>query len=217
MTRFDRFPTDQSGSGSPPLVPVVPVHGRIPDQIDARLTSLAGDPGAATPEIRNALLAAYWPVLQRICRRVWRQWAERGLVDLEDVEHEGVLLFYALLERWPGSGSFSRYLLGRFRWRLIDQTRRLTRKPSSEQLELALIDDADDSYQAELALRLLDELLEPLSPFDRSLVSARVLDKRSFPAIARTLGVSTSSIEKRWRVLRIDLYRNLQLLLKNIE
>ena len=175
------------------------------------------DPLALTPEYRNALLTAYWPILKRICRRVWWQSTRRDFVEIEDIEQEGVLVFCGLLEQWSGEGSFTRFLLGRFRWRVRDRARLLAGRPMTDQLARTLVDSATDSYEAEMALALLQELVEPLNPFDRALVTARVLDGRSFAAIGVLLGMSTASIENRWRILRVDLYRNLQLLLNNIE
>lgn len=215
MTRIVRFPVDRSQPSSAILVPVVPLRGRIPDDIDATLSRLAKDERRSQPAFRNALLSAYWPILHRICRRIWWQSADRGIIDREDVEHEGVLLFFELLTLWPGEDSFSRYLLGRFRWRLLERTRRLSRRPTSDQIEASLAVCSNDSYAAERALELLREIIDPLSPFDRELVLLRVVDGHSFPAIGRRLGVSTSSIETRWRALRDELYRNLQFLLNN--
>ncbi len=217
MTRIVHFPVDRSETPTAILAPVVPLRGRIPDDMDATLSRLARDERKALPEFRNTLLNAYWPILHRICRRTWWQFADRGVIDREDVEHEGVLLFFELLTHWSGDGSFSRYLLGRYRWRLLERTRRLSRRPTSDQIEASLAACSNDSYAAERALDLVREIVEPLSPFDRELVLLRVVDGHPFPAIGKRLGVSTSSIEARWKVLRDELYRNLQFLLNNTD
>ena len=121
MSRIVRFPVPRDRTvDSPPLVPVVPTRGRIPDSIDRTLSELAADPDASTPAVRNALFTAYWPLLSRISRKVWWHSARRGYVELEDVQQESFLTFTALLASWSGEGSFSRFLLGRFHWRHLD-------------------------------------------------------------------------------------------------
>ena len=94
MTRTVRFPTDRRQPASVPVVPVVPLRGLIPDDIDRQLSAIARDPLTETPEYRNALLTAYWPILKRICRKVWWKSSRRDLVGIEDIEQEGVLVFY---------------------------------------------------------------------------------------------------------------------------
>ncbi len=218
MSRIVRFPDPRDRTvDSPPLVPVVPTRGRIPDGIDRALSELAADPDASTPAVRNALFTAYWPLLSRISRKVWWHSARRGYVELEDVQQEAFLTFTALLASWSGEGSFSRYLLGRFHWRLRDHVRQLNGREITVEAAQALRGEADDSYHAERALALLLEIVEELPLFDRQLAILRVRDGRSFGQIAAELGVSRSTIESRWKMVRIDLYRNLQLFINNID
>lgn len=200
-----------------PVAPVVPTRGHIPDAIDRVLSDLARDANRDDPATRNTLYAAYGPVLDRIGRRVWWDMARKDLVDPGDVQNEGFLVFGSLLDSWSGDGSFTRYLLARFSWRLRDRVVRLNgrRPPASVADSLALA--AYDSWAAERAMSLLAELIEPLSEFDRRLVLARVVDGCSIRAIASQLGVSASTAESRWAALRIELYRNLQLLVHNFE
>ena len=70
--------------------------------------------------MRNLLFDAYWPRLRRTCSQVWRRTCRGTIVDRDDVDQEAFLVFASLLERWPGDGSFTRYLLGLFPWRLRD-------------------------------------------------------------------------------------------------
>lgn len=206
-----------SGASQAPVAPVVPTRGPIPEAIDSALSDLARAASRRDPVIRNTLYAAYAPVLDRIGRRIWWTMARKDLVDPGDVQNEGFLVFCALLDNWSGDGSFTRYLLARFSWRLRDRVMRANgrRPPASVIDSLALA--AFDSWEAERAMALLAELVEPLSEFDRRLVLARVVDCRSIRAIASQLGVSASTAESRWATLRLELYRNLQLLVNNFE
>lgn len=217
MSRVLRFPIERRFTEPAPLVPVVPSSGRIPEDIDRILSDLARDADASAPSVRNALFVAYAPILNRIGRKIWFNHARRILVDPGDVENEGFLAFCELLEKWTGEGSFSRYLLARYPWRVRDRIAHLNgRRPTAELAE-SLSLAAGDSWEAERALALLEELVEPLSEFDRRMVVMRVVDRQSARVIAAQLGVSASTVESRWAVLRIDLYRNLQLLLNNFD
>lgn len=218
MSRIVRFPVPRDRTvDAPPLVPIVPTRGRIPDSIDRILSDLAADPDASTPTVRNALFTAYWPLLSRISRKVWWTTARRGYVELEDVQQEAFLTFTALLSSWSGEGSFSRFLLGRFHWRLRDHVRQLNGREITGEPSQALGTETDDSYQSERALALLTEIVDDMSPFDHQLAILRVRDGRSFGQIASDLGVSRSTVETRWKVVRIDLYRNLQLFINNFD
>lgn len=215
MTRITRFPVERRRSAPVPLVPLAPQRGRIPDDIDHLLSDLARSEEADSPVIRNALATAYSPILLRIDRKVWWAVARHDLIDLDDVTHEGFLVFCDLLQRWSGDGSFSRFLLGRYQWRVRERVVRLNGRAPSADVAVSLALSAHDSWEAEQALSLLHELVAPLSDFDRALVIARVVDRRSMREIATRLGVSPSTAEARWSALRHDLYRNLQLLLHN--
>ncbi|MBX3070308.1 MAG: sigma-70 family RNA polymerase sigma factor [Thermomicrobiales bacterium] len=217
MSRVLRFPAERRTTSPAPLVPLVPARGRVPDDIDRTLSGLASDPDALSPPIRNALFIAYGPILNRIARKVWWTYARRHFVDPDDVENEGFIVFGELLARWSGDGSFTRYLLARYPWRLRDRVSHLNGRTLPVSIVESLALSATDSWEAERALALLDELLQPLAHFDRTLVVMRVVEQQPARTIAAQLGVSTSTIESRWATLRIDLYRNLQLLLNNFE
>lgn len=133
MTRITRFPVERRRSAPVPLVPLAPQRGRIPDDIDHLLSDLARSEEADSPVIRNALATAYSPILLRIDRKVWWAIARHDLIDLDDVTHEGFLVFCDLLQRWSGDGSFSRFLLGRYQWRVRERVVRLNgRAPSAD-------------------------------------------------------------------------------------
>lgn len=194
---------------TPIVVPVVPVRGLIAPDIDRRLSNLARTGDHSTAELRNALFTAYAPRLHRILLRLWYRNLHQFGCDFADLEQETFLIFVTLLERWSGNGSFSAYVHGAFPWRLFDAARRLTSRDRSlpDGGALSLVDD--DSYAAQEAAVLLEELAESLAPFDRALLLRHVRDGESLTAIARSLGLSARTVRRAWVRLQQHLRRQL--------
>lgn len=213
MARILQFPSVSDSSERTPLVPVVPRRGRVPERVDEILSDLARSAESSTPSVRNALFTAYWPILQRTCQRAWWMYARRSFVQLHDVESEAFLVFAGLLDSWPGNGSFTRYLLARFIWRLREHIRRLNGAAVMTDTRMGLFESTEHCYGAEMALALLDDLVRELAPFDQQLVLRKVRDGDSLARIASDLGVTRRTAERRWKTLRLTLYRDLRKLL----
>jgi len=84
-------------------------------ELDARLNTLALA-GRDDPAARNALHA----LLAGKIARFLAPWRGRriALGDFDDLRQESFLVFADLVADWSGEGSFARYFLGFFPWRL---------------------------------------------------------------------------------------------------
>jgi RNA polymerase sigma-70 factor (ECF subfamily) len=91
--------------------------------------------------------------------------------------------------------------------RLIDEARRVRRRPQVVPLELAST-VADLGYPQELASALRSAALR-LPPGDRELIGRRLFEERSFAELAVKLGTSEAAVKMRYlralRALRVEL------------
>ena len=199
-------------SSKPPfIVPVAPIRGMIAPDIDRILSELARAGDRHDPELRNALFTAYAPRLHRILQRYWYRNLQAFGCELVDLEQEMFLIFEQLLGNWTGNGSLSAYLHGAFPWRLFDAARRMAScdRVLSERAVVAL--KQDESFAAQEAAVLLEELAAALSPFDRSLLLRHVRDGESIAAIAHASGANPRTLRRAW----VRLQRHLQESLTN--
>jgi RNA polymerase sigma factor (sigma-70 family) len=199
--RFARFP-QQSGSGEPPLAPVLDPAGRIPDDFDARLAALAARAKLGDVAARNALFLAMWPrcapVLNGIRRNYLWQSVEGRAWTFEDLEQESFLIACELIERWSGhEPRFAGYFFSRYRWRVFDVLRRWTIAPRREdELSLDVIDQLDESGAADVRVVVAD-LLARLGDDERAIIEWRVIEGRTDAEMARALGVSLKTVRRR--------------------
>lgn len=181
----------------------------IPEDIDHILSNLARTATIEDFRLRNALYAAYSPRLHRILLRYWYRNLREFGCDRDDLEQEAFLIFARLLESWSGNGSFSAYLHGAFPWRLFDAARRLSARERPG-LDCAMAGLAgDDSFAAQEATILLDELARTLSPFDRALLVRHVRDGESLGVIAASHGMSARTVRRAWLRMRQHLQAQL--------
>lgn len=200
-----RSSVSRSNDSRPIVVPVAPDRGMIDPALDRVLTNLARSREFDEVDHRNALFVAYAPRMRRILLRVWfRSLSEFGC-ELDDLEQELYLIFATLLERWSGHGSFSAYIHGALPWRLFDAARRMAprARPMDDRTANSLI--GGDSYAAEEAALLLEELARTLSPFDRDLLLRHVRDEQSLSSIASSLGLSQRTVRRAWMRLQQHL------------
>jgi hypothetical protein len=182
-------------SDNRPLTPVAPP---APAADPERLERLAAAARAGAAEARNDLFAALAdPIRRAVARR-------RGLctgLTRDDVTSETFLALADLLDEWTGEGfaaAFDR-LYGR---RL---TRRLGRWQAPARAVEPLDPDAASASDAEAALALaIAELPVTLSATGRWLLEQRALGA-SIAGLARQLGVSPRTVDRRWRALVIRL------------
>jgi len=155
------------------------------------------------PAARNALYRRFEPFCERVAARLAAQrWVR--LAELDDVRHEGFLVFCELVADWPERGSFAGYVFAHFAPRLARAVRRFEgmrprqrgpRRPSSP--------DGGGSERPEAVEGALAacELLAGLDPADRALVELLVAGYRPSEAAAR-LGVTPRTVRRWLRNLR---------------
>ncbi|HEY8446760.1 MAG TPA: sigma-70 family RNA polymerase sigma factor [Thermomicrobiales bacterium] len=194
---------------SPPLLPLLPSHGPIPDDVDAALTVAAISAQRGDIAARNALYFALEPKIGRIVRRCAARLRCRpgALIEPDDIAQEAFVLLADLIARWPGHGSFVAYFLVAFPRELHHAARRSLRGLSlnvPEDEAKTSLSVEDESANAE-TIALVEDLIARLDRFDREILVRRGRDGDSFTAIARDLGVSRRTVHRRWSRLRSEL------------
>lgn len=194
---------------------VLPTPPPAPPTHDSRLTTLPWDfdltpaieahldalarAGRRDPAARNEL----YRLLEGKIARFLAPWRgkETALGDFADIRQEAFLVFAALVADWPGTGSFARYFLGFFGWRLRHAVEAQERRWPTDRIliipERALLDgllDEDDPTDPLLSLW-------PLADDDRLLLALRLLGGYSVAEIGQLLGWSRRTAYRRWRAL----------------
>lgn len=187
----------------PPLLPLMPAQGPVPDDIDRALTAAASAAKRGDLASRDALFGAVEPRVSRVVRRcaALMHCRRGGVVEPDDIAQEAFLVFLAVLDRWPERGSFVAYFLAAFPHELRHAARRLTwsrtrETPLGTAASEALIDDGTAAGEA--AMAMLVDLANSLGEPDRSILLRRVRDGAPMAAIARELGISRRSVQRHW-------------------
>jgi DNA-directed RNA polymerase specialized sigma24 family protein len=166
--------------------------------IDARINALA-HAGRNDPVARNELHS----LLSGKIARFLAPWRGRptALGDFADIRQESFLVFAGLVADWPGEGSFARYFLGFFPWRLRHAIEAHARRWPLDRLvivpERVLLDDlspVEDTTDPLIALW-------PLAVDDRQLLALRLAAGYSVAEAAHLLGWSRRKGFRRWRAL----------------
>lgn len=166
--------------------------------IEAHLDALA-HAGRHDPAARNELYTLLSGKIERFLAP-WRG-RDTALGDFADLRQEGFLVFAALVADWPGTGSFARYFLGFFGWRLRHAIEAHARRWPADRLLLipegSLIDILLDEHDP------TDPLLPlwPLAEEDRLLLALRLIGGYSVAELAPLLGWSRRTAFRRWRAL----------------
>jgi DNA-binding CsgD family transcriptional regulator len=156
--------------------------------------------GREDPAARNELYAR----LSGKIARFLAPWYERqtALGDFADLRQEAFIVFANLVLGWSGEGSFARYFLAFFPWRMRHAiayherrwgARRLLIVPEG-QIDRLGSDEAELGEDAEMLLGALTEK-------ERQLLALR-LAGYSLPAAATRLGWGERTAARRWRALR---------------
>jgi len=146
------------------------------------------------PAARNALYRRFEPFCERVAGRLAaRHWVR--LAELDDVRHEGFLVFCELVAGWPERGGFAGYVFAHFAPRLAAALRRFEGARPSQR---AHPPDGWASPPASVAAGELGrcELVAGLDPTDRALVELLAAGYRPGEAAAR-LGVTPRTV-RRW-------------------
>ena len=146
------------------------------------------------PAARNALYRRFEPFCERVAGRLAGQHWVR-LAELDDVRHEGFVVFCELVADWPESGSFAGYVFAHFAPRLARALRRFEGARPAQRVHRAGT-RARRPAPAGADELAASELLAGLDPADRALVELLLAGFRPGEAAAR-LGVTPRTV-RRW-------------------
>lgn len=159
------------------------------------------------PAARNELYAALELKIARFLAPYRRRRTPVG--EFAELEQEAFLVFAGLVADWTGAGSFARYFLGFFPWRLRHVIEAHARRWPRDRIVLLPGDellDLDEGLFPEI-----DPALQfgPLGAEDRLLLVLRLMEGWSLTEIAPRLGWSRRTTFRRWRALLARLEREL--------
>nr|WP_286207208.1 sigma-70 family RNA polymerase sigma factor [Thermomicrobium sp. CFH 73360] len=185
-TKSGRTRRTGTGSGLPPD----PIEEGFLDGL-ARLAQ-RGD-----RQLRDRLYERFSPYLDRVCaslaRRAWVR-----LAELDDIRHEGYLVFCTLLTDWPGEERFAGFLFAHFARRLTAAVRRFEGlRPRGPLAPPPTLDATLDDGAATMAVL---ELLTGLDAAERTLLEL-LLTGYSLREAAARLGISERTARRRLRRL----------------
>lgn len=172
--------------------------------VEAALDALARA-GRDDPAARNELYAALGFKIARFLAPYRRRHAAAG--EFADLEQDTFPIFAALVADWPETGSFARYFLGFFPWRLRHRVEAYERRWPLDRLAIVDTEDVPDPWDR-FAMELDPAtLVGPLDADERRLLAARVVEDRSLDEAAARFGWSRRTTFRRWRALRDRLAR----------
>lgn len=156
------------------------------------------------PAARNALYEALSFKIRRFLAPYRRR--ETAVGDFDDLAQEAFLVFVGLVMTWRGTGSFARYFLGFFPWRLRHAIEaHQARWPGTRFVPW----DAERAHEraGDLAGGVdgLPFELGPLSAPEAELLRLHVFDDLPLATIAPRFGWSRRTIFRRWAALRVRL------------
>jgi RNA polymerase sigma-70 factor (ECF subfamily) len=149
---------------------------------------------SGSQEAREALVARYLPRLQKWARGRLPG-AARGVLETDDIVQDTLLQTIHNLDAFDPehSGAFRGYLRRATQNRIVDEFRRVTRRPSADQsagglahpgpspLEEAIGKESVERYEA---------ALERLKLRDQEVITARLEDGMSYSEIGQELGIA---------------------------
>jgi RNA polymerase sigma factor (sigma-70 family) len=196
-----------------PLPAVVPLLR--PDQLvapaqDALLTAIARQARLGDGKARDLLWRSFAPRMEPAIIRCGRmtyqpEWVRRDgrPWELDDLRQEAWLVFSDVIVDWNGKGSFVRYATAYFPWRLRNAIRRLgpprLRAPHAAAAGLAA--EFGPLLDAEVE-SLMTAIMRALSPADASVLELRMAEGLSLTGIARRLGITRRTVNRRWARIR---------------
>lgn len=200
MTRRDIRATRRDArraGGRPAVAGDFELTPAVEAAIDA--LALAGRPGlAGAAAARNELYEALGLKTARFLAPYRRRHLALG--EFADIEQEAFLVFARLVADWRGEGSFARYFLGFFPWRLRHAVAAHERRWPRERL--APLDDASPAHGVGEGIELdLATQFGPLEEWERRLLTLRLLEDRPLEEVAPLLGWSRRTAFRRWREL----------------
>ena len=185
-----------------PLAPVLSIHERVPDVVDAQLARLAMQTQADNRDARNALYLALRPRIAASIRKLrysgnWERVEGRSWL-FEDLEQEAFLIFCELADQWnPEPPRFAGYFFSHLPWRLRDRLRSWSATTVRESAALPLDVLTDDIADAAVMRETLEAMLAVIAPTDAQVLRLRFIDGMSDIAAARELGICTRTVRRR--------------------
>jgi RNA polymerase sigma factor (sigma-70 family) len=185
-----------------PLAPVLSIHERVPDIVDAQLARLASQAQHGDIDARNALYLALRPRIAASIRKLrysgnWERVEGRSWL-FEDLEQEAFLIFCELTNQWnPEPPRFAGYFFSHLVWRLRDRLRSWSATTVRESAALLLDVLTDDIADAAVMREMLDAKLATIAPADALVLRLRFINGMSDAAAARELGICTRTVRRR--------------------
>ncbi len=185
-----------------PLAPVLSIHERVPDAVDAQLARLAIQTQAGNLNARNALYLALRPRIASSIRKLrysgnWERVEGRSWL-FEDLEQEAFLIFCELTNQWnPEPPRFAGYFFSHLPWRLRDRLRSWSATTVRESAALPLDVLTDDIANAAVMKETLEAMLATIAPADALVLRLRFIHAMSDAIAARELGICTRTVRRR--------------------
>ena len=185
-----------------PLAPVLSIHERVPDVVDAQLARLATQTKAGNCDARNALYLALRPRIAASIRKLrysgnWERVEGRSWL-FEDLEQEAFLISCELIDQWnPEPPRFAGYFFSHLPWRLRDRLRSWSVTTVRESAALPLDVLSDDITDAAVLRQMLESLLATIAPADALVLKLRFINGMSDAVAARELGICTRTVRRR--------------------
>lgn len=137
----------------------------------------------------NGLFERLAPPLQRIARGKLPGWA-RGMISTVDLVQETLFSTFKILEKQQASDDFAihAYVRKSLNNRMIDELRKVNRRPSLQPMEVTVGEEAGTPLQEAIgdeALQRYENALQRLDPVSREAVLARIELGMSYAEIAR--------------------------------
>jgi RNA polymerase sigma-70 factor (ECF subfamily) len=161
--------------------------------ISANLTmELLQKAGGGDRSAMNALFERLAPPLHRFARGRLPGWA-RGMIDTTDLVQDALISTFRIVERgdMQDDGAVHAYVRQILRNRIIDELRKVNRRPALGEMERSFEGDMASPLEdaiGEDALNRYEAALKKMKPADRDAVLARIELGLSFKEIAAMLG-----------------------------
>ena len=163
-------------------------------RVEAAINGLARR-GRADPAARNDLFfALQFKIARFVARR--RRWCG-PLLDHDDLEQEAFVVFAGLVADWDGRGSFARWFLVSFPWRL----RRALEWHHRRWGRVRLVPGAYGGSSPDVDLGL-GALYGPFDPEEERLLTLHLVDGWRLEEVAPLLGWSRRTAFRRWAAVR---------------
>lgn len=161
--------------------------------------------GKGDETARDRLIPIVYQELRRLARHYMRRERGEQILQTSALINEAYLRLVEQHVTWQSRAQFFSVAAKLMRDILVDNARlRLRRKRGGDQIQVSLA-EAAEAPAGDAELLALDDALNTLAALDPQ--QSRIIELRFFggltiPETAEVLGVSTSTVERDWRVAR---------------